>query len=204
MPDPAEPTEMTLVMETASGFVEMTLQKDRPPGSRRCGSCGACCTLVPVRELQKEANQRCRFQRFPKPGAGCCSVYAKAPMPRSCRLWSCMWLIDPDLPTKRPDHSHYVVDCVPDTVDANGQPLTALQIWVDKRHPDAHRDPALRAWLEKKAAESGVIAIVRGAPQALTLIPPSLNSTGTWREVVSTEEPREAFFARRAPPAPAA
>src|SRR5262245_598700 len=83
---------------------------------RRCGDCQLCCNLLPVRELNKGAGQRFRFQKFHKG----CTVYHRpeAGFPMCCGLWSCAWLIDPEgtADFSRPDRSHYVVDIMPDYV----------------------------------------------------------------------------------------
>jgi hypothetical protein len=147
--------------------------------NRSCGDCTACCRILPVPEIDKPALTRCAHQRH---GKGC-SIYDKRPM--SCRLWSCLWLTDEatsDL--SRPDRSHYVLDPVPDYVTATyddqpSQDWPVMQIWVDERHPDAHRDPALRAMLDKFM----VMSIVRtGSDAAFLLCPPSRHPEGIWEE----------------------
>ncbi len=78
---------------------------------RKCGDCSLCCKLLPMPELAKPANKRCKHQRY---GKGC-AIYARRP--DSCRTWSCRWLLGEgtdDLP--RPDRSHYVIDPMPDFV----------------------------------------------------------------------------------------
>lgn len=149
---------------------------------RSCGDCQLCCRLVPVREIGKVAGQRCRHQKFKKG----CAVYG-AGMPLSCSAWSCGWLVDPDAAgLGRPDRSHYVVDAMLDYVtavdNATGaeQKLPVVQVWIDPSHPDAHRDPALRSYLESKNAP----ALVRyGNVRATLLLPPSWTVEGRWREV---------------------
>lgn len=149
--------------------------------SRKCGNCTLCCKLLPQAELQKDAGQRCQHQRHTG-----CRIYPKRPP--SCRLWSCMWLVgDGTEAMSRPDASHYVVDVLPDYVTAvseSGQRenIGVLQVWVDPRHPDAHRDPALRAFLDRYGAEKGMAAIIRyGSSEGFTLFPPSLTG-GRWIE----------------------
>ena len=39
-------------------------------------------------------------------------------------------------------------------------PIEVVQIWVDPNYPDAHRDPALRAYVERRGLE-GKIALIR-------------------------------------------
>lgn len=147
--------------------------------NRRCGSCTACCKILPVVELNKPALTRCAHQRH---GKGC-TIYPDRPM--SCRLWSCLWLSDEATARlSRPDISHYVIDPVPDYVtaqkdDGTSEDWPVMQIWVDERHPHAHRDPALREMLDTFQ----VMAIVRtGSEQAFLLVPPSKNPAGVWVE----------------------
>jgi len=153
--------------------------------TRQCGDCQLCCKLVPVRELQKLAGQRCKHQAH---HVGC-RVYSTGTMPSSCRLWNCAWLVDESTADlRRPDRSHYVIDTVPDfvTLDPNdGAPQTnvaVLQVWCDPGYPDAHRDPALRAMLDRL----GVAALVRyDSKCAFFLAPPSMANDGQWHEVKS-------------------
>lgn len=151
---------------------------------RQCGGCTACCKLLPVLEIKKPAMTRCDHQRT---GKGC-AIYAKRPA--SCRVWSCMWLRDPltaDL--SRPDRSHYVIDMLPDFVtsvnDDTGERehIRVVQVWVSPTHRDAHRDPALRAYLEIRGQIDGTMALIRyGQEEAFLLCPPSLNTEGIWVE----------------------
>ncbi len=165
--------------------------------NRSCGDCTLCCKLLPVVGVDKPANTRCRHQS--RKG---CAVYGKtgAPlgkprMPMECKLWSCRWLVDEDTrDLSRPARSHYVFDVMPDFVIAQDGPdgekirIEALQVWVDPNHRDAHRDPALRAYLAK-AGEAGLVAIVRfGASEGFTLVPPALSPTGEWHELESGVE----------------
>ena len=82
---------------------------------RNCGSCKACCTSVPV-DLSptehKDANVRCKHVCSKG-----CAIYPQRPRP--CQVWSCRWLFDQGTAgLRRPDHSGYVIDCAPDTDDA--------------------------------------------------------------------------------------
>lgn len=149
---------------------------------RKCGECTLCCKLISVRELNKDAGQRCDHQRM---GKGC-AIYEKRPM--SCRFWNCRWLVEDDTADlSRPDRSHYVVDIMPDFVTAmpdGGEKVhvQVVQVWVDPKYPDAHRDPALRAFLARRG-EEGIAAIIRyNATDAFVLAPPAMNK-GEWREI---------------------
>jgi hypothetical protein len=93
-----------------------------------------------------------------------------------------------DLP--RPDRCHYVVDLMPDFVtmtnddDPSAPPVNieVIQVWVDPKHRDAHRDPRLRAYLERRGKE-GKIALIRfNESDAFTLWPPSLTGDRQWLE----------------------
>lgn len=153
--------------------------------TRKCGDCQACCTLLPVRELNKAANVRCAHAKF---GKGC-NVYHAKSFPISCALWTCRWLSDdpaPNLP--RPDHAGYVVDVIPDYIrlkNADGTITTieAVQIWCDPRRPTAYRDPALLAWLNQQAEKHNVVGLVRLSGQkAIALWPPALTGRDDYVE----------------------
>lgn len=85
---------------------------------RVCGVCGLCCRLLPVPDVDKKANQKCRhFSR----SSGGCRIYTDRPY--ACYLWSCHWLVNPEFEKmKRPDKAHYVVDILPEyiTTTENG------------------------------------------------------------------------------------
>lgn len=160
--------------------IKITLEDEGP---RRCGGCTLCCKLLPVRELDKKANERCKHQRT---GKGC-AIYGKPSMPPSCRLWNCRWLVDDVGPgMRRPDRVHYVIDVMPDFITlTEGEEKVAnvevIQVWVDPDYPDAHHDPALRAYLAREG-EQGKAAIIRySAHDAFVLFPPAMTG-GTWEE----------------------
>lgn len=90
---------------------------------------------------------------------------------------------------RRPDRSHYVVDIMPDfvTVKPNdgGEPtrINVVQVWVDPAHPEAHRDPALRAYLATRGEKDGMAALIRTSEsEAWLLVPPAINERGEWLE----------------------
>lgn len=165
---------------------------------RQCGDCQLCCRLLPVHdnerpwqkeELHKKAGERCKYQKF---GVGC-SVYNTSTMPFCCTAWNCRWIVGtiPDY-MSRPDRCHYVIDVMPDyvTLEYNdGTPQTnleAVQIWIDPKHPDAHRDPALREWL-LELGERGIIGLVRYNEQdCMSIFPPNLSDDKQWHEVTRT------------------
>lgn len=153
---------------------------------RQCGDCTLCCKLLPVRSLAKPAGVKCRHQRFHKG----CAIYNQRPP--ECFTWNCRWLGDPEA-TKglpRPDHAHYVVDIMPDYItvedNATGQQtdIQVIQVWIDLAHPEAHRHPALRAYLAREAEINQCAAVIRyDGERVLTLFPPALNASGEWNEV---------------------
>lgn len=155
---------------------------------RKCSACQLCCKLLPVRSIDKKANQRCVHQRA---GKGC-MVYHHRSMPMDCKLWSCQWLTNTDtIGLGRPDRVHYVIDMMPDMIkveqaDGTAAEITVLQIWVDPAFPHAHRDPALRRYVEMIAARDRTPTLIRYTPgHAFVLIAPCLNREGVWLEAGS-------------------
>lgn len=150
---------------------------------RRCNECTLCCRLVPVGQLGKPANTRCKFQRV---GKGC-TLHGTPDYPHSCKLWACAWLANPKADLPRPDHAHYVVDQFLDFIELqhSGERLRidVIQVWVDPRHPDAHRDPKLRAYLADRCERFGQAVLVRFSERTgIVLFPPSMTDTGEWVE----------------------
>lgn len=149
---------------------------------RECGTCTLCCKLLPVRELAKKAGERCKHQRLTG-----CRVYHKPGMPPACALWNCRWLVDPKVAeagVSRPDRAGFVIDTMPDFVtlrdNETGEviPIQVVQIWVDPKRPDAHRDPALRAYLARLGNEN-IVALIRfNERDAFTVIPPAMTGAG--------------------------
>jgi hypothetical protein len=160
---------------------------------RQCGDCQLCCRLVPVQSLAKPGGTRCRFQKF---GKGC-AVYHQPQMPPECSIWSCRWLVNDDAAElARPDRSHYVIDMVPDFItikphDGSApQNMQVAQIWIDPKYPDAHRDPALRRWMVRRA-EQGIAAIIRSSEREAFVVfaPPFDAAGGEWHEIRSDMRP---------------
>jgi hypothetical protein len=155
--------------------------------TRACGECTLCCKLLPVMELTKKAGEVCQHQRHFKG----CAIYTKRP--RSCKTWSCAWLLDDSLDKnfKRPDKAHYVIDPVPDyvtildNVTQETHKLPSLQIWMEPKYPNAHDDKALRDYL----IEHNLIATMRfNSYDAINLIPPTMNKSKQWAEVQGEQE----------------
>lgn len=153
---------------------------------RKCGDCQLCCTLLAITELSKPQNTKCIHQRHHKG----CSIYAKRPY--ECEVWTCAWLSEydaADMP--RPDRCHYVIDTAwitvaLDTAERGQVKVTAIPIWVDPKHPDAHKSDELRAWLLRRAAEHKFGLVNR----SFLLIPPRMSQTGDWHEM-TVKEPHQ-------------
>jgi hypothetical protein len=114
-------------------------------------------------------------------------------MPDCCKLWNCRWLINNDTANRsRPDRSHYVIDIMPDFVtwqyNETGETGTmqVVQIWCDADYPDSHHDPALRAYLIRRAEEGGAALVRYGSCDGFTLMAPPMTSDGEWHEVRAT------------------
>lgn len=159
-----------------------------PVRGRTCGSCRACCIQVPVplHDGMKPANVRCHHL-----GRVGCTIYAARPL--SCRMWSCRWLFDPETADmRRPDSSGYIIDPVPDRILIDHQEQQAIQVWVDPKRPDSHRDPALRAWLHEMAVRHAMPAIIRwGSDVGMMLVAPPMAAGGEWLELASELKSRE-------------
>ncbi|WP_166304388.1 hypothetical protein [Bradyrhizobium sp. 2S1] len=113
-------------------------------------------------------------------------------MPFECSAWNCRWLVNDDAAElSRPDRSHYVIDLMPDFItlpdNETGaiQNIQVVQIWIDPAYPLAHRDPALRRWLCRRA-EQGIAALIRfNERDALTIFAPPFDPKGEWHEIIS-------------------
>ena len=151
--------------------------------NRQCGGCSLCCKLLPmdIDNLHKPAGKRCPHQRHSKG----CAIYARRP--HCCRLWNCRWLAANDTDDlRRPDRSHYVLDIMPDFVTLEHNEthertnIQVVQVWCDPDYPDAWKDPALLAYLERRGKE-GTAALVRfNSRDAITVFPPAMCADGQW------------------------
>lgn len=154
-------------------------------GKRVCGECQLCCRVLPVRAIDKPGWQKCQHQRVRK---GCMVYHKLAYVSPECSLWSCRWLTGQDTTgMKRPDHAHYVIDVMPDMISTSDEggdhEHVVLQVWVDPAFPDAHRDPALRAWIERRAETDRMATIVRlNYGLAVLIVAPCLASDRQWHE----------------------
>lgn len=171
--------------------------------TRSCSGCVLCCKLLPIADgvkiagidvpnLKKPANHNCPHQRS---GKGC-AVYDRRPF--SCRVWNCRWLVGDDTAElRRPDRSHYVIDLVPDFVTARDNEtgkrmdVEVVQIWCDPDYPQAWRDPALLAYIERRGAEGKGTLIRYGSSAGITVFPPTLSPDGQWHYWQSNIAERE-------------
>jgi hypothetical protein len=163
------------------------------PVLRQCGECNLCCKLLPTYDnepwrdgdpINKPAGVRCPHQRHRKG----CAIYANRPF--CCQVWNCRWLVNDDtadLP--RPDRARYVIDLSPDYVTVRNNETGAddhipvVQIWIDPKHPNAHRDASLRRYLERRADE-GIAALVRfNEDRSIVILAPALSQDAQWHEV---------------------
>lgn len=152
-----------------------------PVRGRACGSCQACCcTMVPVdRPLDKPAGVRCKHLC-----ARGCRIYASRPEP--CRYWNCAWLYQEETADmRRPDRAGYLIDPMLQEILIDGAPVSVIQVWVDPERPDAHMDPALRAYLDHMGERHKTLAIVRWSHpggqdgrDAMVLVPACLSNDG--------------------------
>jgi hypothetical protein len=155
--------------------------------NRVCGDCQLCCKLLAVRSIGKPNWQKCAAQKVHK---GCKVYHRKDLMPAECQIWSCRWLTGMDTEgMRRPDHVHYVIDPMPDmiqTVDSETGVATdrmVLQVWQDPAFPHAHRDPALRAYIERVAERDHMTTIVRSGLDNVTIIvAPCMADDRRWHE----------------------
>jgi hypothetical protein len=138
-----------------------------------------------VREFSKPAGARCPHQRHHKG----CAVYNRRPF--GCRMWACQWLMNTDTAElRRPDRAHYVIDTVLDFVTNHDAETGAVekapvvQVWLDVGYPDAYRDPALLAFLTRRAERDGCAALIRlNNREAFVLLAPAISPTGQWHEI---------------------
>lgn len=157
-----------------------TVNLEPAPG-RHCGSCTACCRLVPVadKELMKQAGVTCQHCRT---NVGC-RIYDRRPY--SCRWWSCAWLTDPEISgAAKPNLTHVVIDCMGDTVIAGGQPMSVIQMWNDVDKPDAWRHPAIMKAIQMYADNRHCATLIRfNQERGCVVFAPSLTNDGQWHEV---------------------
>jgi hypothetical protein len=136
-----------------------------------------------IPDFDKAAGERCPHQKHHKG----CSIYRNRPF--GCRIWNCRWLVHDDTTDiGRPDRSHLVIDLMPDFVklrnkeDGSEQRVQVVQVRIDPKFPDAHRDPKFRAYVERRAREGIWTLIRRNSKDGFALIPPSVAEDRQWHE----------------------
>jgi hypothetical protein len=164
---------------------------------RKCGDCTLCCKLLAVPPLDKVAGERCKYQRHSKG----CTVYHTRKMPRACGFWNCRWLVGDDTADQsRPDRSHIVIDIMPDFItlsyDNQGEPfkLQVVQAWIDPNFPDAHRDPAFRAYVLRRGLEGIATMIRSNGKDSMVLFPPNMATDNEWHEITSGKSEHDHTF----------
>ena len=134
-------------------------------------------------DFHKPAGERCPHQKHHKR----CSIYGNRPF--GCRIWNCRWLVEDDTADiRRPDRSHLVIDMMPDFVtlrnneDGSENRVQVVQVWIDPKFPDAHRDPKFRAYVERRAREGTWTLVRKNSSDGFALIPPCIAEDGQWHE----------------------
>lgn len=142
--------------EHAHNLVTLEVDPDKgfePYPGKNCGGCTACCRVVPVREMGVKA-----FQTCPMAIKRGCRIYAMRP--RSCRTWSCSWLIGALPPELRPDRIGVVMDPIPDVGSIDGEEVVFAQFWAMPGHEEAWKKPLVSA-LIREVCDSGLMVLWR-------------------------------------------
>jgi hypothetical protein len=83
-------------------------------------------------------------------------------------------------------------DCIRLDPSDGGRPkiFNVIQIWVDPAFPDAHRDPALRRYLDRRAQKDHTAALIRfSVTENMLIFAPCLSTDGQWHEQISKGDP---------------
>ena len=154
---------------------------------RHCGSCTLCCKLLPVRELAKDANTKCRHQ-----SSKGCAIYRRPGFPASCHLWSCRWLVADDTADMlRPDRAGYVLDMMPDIMrlenndTGEAQEIEVVQVWVEGSNAALVFDKRLRRYAERQAERGAALLLRLADGSAIAMFAPALSSDSQWRVIDS-------------------
>ena len=121
----------------------------------RCGDCHACCVLLPIDSIGKEAGRPCRKLLDGTSGRGC-AIYETRPA--ACRAFRCGWLAEGWSDDLRPDVCGVMMTHSPSRA---GSTLTAWEM-----RPGAIRS-AWDLWVDR--ARVAPIAILFCAEQAVLL-----------------------------------
>jgi hypothetical protein len=179
----------------------MVAMKLAPSGMRTCDGCTLCCTLLPIKEIGKHANERCMYQCT----GGCTIYHMPGRMPASCFFWNCRWLVNDDTDDQvRPDKSHLVIDILPDFVamidkqTGEQTKMEVVQVWCDPQHKNAHRDLRFRQYVMRRAQEGKATIVRFSESEAVTLFAPELSKDHKWHEVWGKVESMKAHQDRAA------
>ena len=131
-----------------------------PAPGRSCGTCGLCCKLLGVSEIDKPNDRWCVHHR---PGSGC-SIHGSHP--QSCRTFYCGWMRMADWGDEwRPTKAHLVLYWT------NGG--KRLVVHVDPNYPGAWRKSpyleSLRDW--SREIRQGREIIVRERDRVIAILP---------------------------------
>jgi hypothetical protein len=118
---------------------------------RSCGGCTACCTVMPVSEINKPGDTPCQHLC-----AGGCAIYESRPS--ACRGWRCAWLegLIPGDERRRPDKCGLIFAWF--GWDNTKAFLVALEVWPGAAQEQA---PLLRQ-LRTKMVSHAIVPIVVG------------------------------------------
>lgn len=138
---------------------------------RTCGGCDLCCSLVPVRGIDKRGFTCCPHQRVALDARGPgCGVYLQRP--GGCRTWSCLWLgaeAEGWPEALRPDRCGVVFDENPDVVTdiETGKDIPALVAWVrpGKTRGQIMADASVRAIARAYIEKQGMAVVFRLGPE---------------------------------------
>jgi len=115
--------------------------------TRDCGTCKACCTLMPIVELDKAPGVACQHLN-PNEGKGCMSYETR---PESCRTWACVWRSGSNIvePIERPDRLGVMLDTMR---PQPGQPrLDVLLAYEAREGGFVAAEASLRRLAQKRA-----------------------------------------------------
>lgn len=118
-----------------------------------CGGCTACCKIMKVHELEKQANVWCQHCKI---GVGCTSYESR---PDSCRVYECVWLQSQREPRPlplalRPDKSRVVIGTTNHGED--------VVLYVSQDRPDAWRRDNVASFVAELQARGIVVLLSRG------------------------------------------
>lgn len=126
---------------------EIERRAEQAKGSRSCGSCNACCTIMAVGELHKPQRTKCCHL------AERCTIYADRPA--SCRTFYCEWLVGDKLSSDermRPDSIGLMF--TRQYLPSIGYILEAWEVW-----PGAAREPRGRYLLDRLSKREAIVLL---------------------------------------------